>query len=106
ASRTGGQKERAVEGYRRRVKRGDYGELVDEPVRAILEEAGAERGLVRESRALRLTLARLLAEEDGAVPLSLGVSRVATASARVERTLHMLRGGDTELEQWLGEMLE
>ena len=49
--RDGGEKrEKAVEAFRRRVARGDYGKLFDEPVQRILEEAGAVRGLIRGPR--------------------------------------------------------
>jgi hypothetical protein len=71
--------------FQRRVATGEYGELFDAPVRAILTQAGKATGLAQEMGALRYVLARVLAEEEDPVRQALGVSRVTSAAARVAR---------------------
>jgi hypothetical protein len=71
--------------FQRRVATGEYAELFDVPVRAILEQAGRTAGLAQEMGALRYVLARVLAEEEDPVRQALGVSRVTSAAARVAR---------------------
>jgi hypothetical protein len=67
--RADGQKERGAEAFRRRLERGEYRELVEGPVRAVMAQAAEERGLAEGPRgypgALRFALARLLSEEEG-----------------------------------------
>lgn len=69
----------------RAVARGKFGRLFDGRLRAEMAEAAAEQGLAAALGALRVALARLLAEEDDAGWLALGVARVAQAAARVRR---------------------
>jgi hypothetical protein len=91
--RVGGQVEREerrrvelAEGFRRRLERGDYRALLDERLREVMAQAAEQRGLAEEVGALRFAMARLLAEEEDPGALALGISRLATASARLART--------------------
>ena len=72
--------------FRRRVARGDYGELFDEPVRRILEQGAEEKSLDQELAALRMMMARLVMDDEDPVRQALGLSRVTTAAARVLKT--------------------
>ncbi len=75
----------AAERFRRRLERGDYRALLDEGVREVMAQGAAERGIAEEMGAIRFAMMRLLAEEEDPVRLSLGVSRLANASARLAR---------------------
>lgn len=88
------RRERAAE-FQRRLERGEYRALLDGRLREVMAQAAEERGLVEELGAARLVLARLLVEEDDLGKLALGVSRIITAAARVERARHAI-GAETE----------
>lgn len=60
-----------------------YLERLDAGMRAMLEDAAQDGSLQTEIGALRWVLARLLIEVEDPVALSLAVSRVANAGARV-----------------------
>ena len=71
--------------FRRRLERGDYGEVVDAGVQRVMAQAAAEAGLQEEIGTLRVTMARLLTElvaADDPLPVAHGVARVATAAIR------------------------
>ncbi len=50
--------------FERRVARGDYGALFDEPLRRVMHQASAVDGVTEEIGALRFVLARVLVEEE------------------------------------------
>ena len=107
---TGGQdereeRERVREVFRRRVMRGEYGGLFDEPVRRILAEAAEEKVLDVELGALRMMLARLLMEDGDPVRQAEGVCRVATAAARIVKTGASIKRPRDTLQEWITEHL-
>jgi hypothetical protein len=59
--------------------------LLDERVREVMAQGAAERGISEKLGAIRFAMMRLLAEEEDPVRLSLGVSRLANASARLAK---------------------
>ena len=70
------------ERFRERVKQGRYDELLDEPVRMVLRDGAAIRGVDEELGAIRFALAKLLAEELDASKLAAGVARLTTAAVQ------------------------
>ena len=94
-----GERRRATAlAFKRRLGRGDYGRLMDKGVRDVMAQAAAEKAVAEEIGALRLTLARLVAElVDAAdpVPVAHGIARVAGASVRAVATQKELTGEDT-----------
>ncbi len=88
------RRERAAE-FQRRLARGEYRALLDGRLREVMAQAAEERGLVEELGAARLVLARLQVEEDDLGKLALGVSRIISAAARVERARYAI-GAETE----------
>lgn len=86
----GNERRERREAFQRRLERGEYGVLFDERLRDVMAQAAEERGLVAELGAARVVLARLLAEEEDLGKLALGVSRIITAAARVERVRHAI----------------
>jgi hypothetical protein len=99
------ERARAREGFRRRVERGDYRGLLDARLREVMAQAAEERGLREEIGALRFAMVRLLAEEEDAGKLALGVSRLANASARLARTQRELDQGHEPLNEAISEIL-
>lgn len=87
-----------ADAFRRRLAGGDYRGLFEEPLPEVMAQAAAERGLETEVGALRLVLARLLAEETDLGKLALGIARVTTASARLAQTRRAL--GDGATSEW------
>lgn len=81
----GEREERTAAAFRRRLERGEYRGLFDARLREVMAQAATERGLADELGALRVVLARLLAEEEDVGKLAVGVARVARASAIVAR---------------------
>lgn len=74
---------------RRRTYRG----LLDPTLGRVLAQAAAVEGLDDEVGATRFALARLLAEEGGALRLATGVARLALAATRAARARHALAAG-------------
>jgi hypothetical protein len=68
--------------FRRWLEAASYHELRGEPLEAVLAQAAAERTLVDEVGALRITLTRLLLEEDDVGRLATSVARVAAVAVR------------------------
>ncbi|MGH2603805.1 MAG: hypothetical protein ACRDJ9_31020 [Dehalococcoidia bacterium] len=90
----------ALATFERRMARGDYGELFDERLRAVMAQAAAERGIAEEIGALRVVLARLMT--DPAIdPLHLahGVARVAGTTVRAMRMQRELEAAAAEAFQ-------
>ena len=84
----------ATEAFRARLARGEYRALFEPPLGEVLAQAAAERPLVDEIGALRVTLARLLAEEEDPSKLAAGVARVAGVAIQAARAQRQV-GGDT-----------
>ncbi len=62
-----------------------YRNLLGEALGTVLSEAASERSLVDEIGALRVTLARLLVEEDDIGRLATNVARVAAVAVQAAR---------------------
>ena len=81
---------RAARRFRELLARGEYRALFEPPLGEVLTQAAAERPLLDEIGALRVALARLLAEEEDASKLAVGVARlagVAIQAAKAQRTI-------------------
>jgi hypothetical protein len=100
------ERERAREGFRRGLERGEYRALVDGRVREVFAQAAEDGGLADEVGALRFVLMRLLAEEEDLGKLAMGVSRIATATARVLKTQEGLIGARDTLQEAIDQILE
>lgn len=72
-------------GFRRRLEAASYHALLGEALGTVLAEAASERSLVDEIGALRVTLARLLVEEDDVGRLATNVARVAAVAVQAAR---------------------
>lgn len=70
------------ERFRERVAQGRYDALLDTPVRNVLREGAAIRGVDEELGAIRFALAKLLAEELDANKLAAGVARLTSAAVQ------------------------
>jgi hypothetical protein len=98
-----------VPGFRQRLDAASYHALLGEALRAVLTQAAADRSLGDEIGALRVTLARLLVEEEDAAKLAVSVARVAAVAvqaARVQATMGSGRPDDlaAELARTLAEL--
>ncbi|MGH2534890.1 MAG: hypothetical protein ACRDJW_21730 [Thermomicrobiales bacterium] len=69
--------------FRRRIEGGEYGALLEAPLRAVVRQAAMERTLAEEMGALRIAAKRLLMEEEDPARMALGLSRVTTALGRL-----------------------
>lgn len=84
---TGDEREATREGsgFRQRLEAASYRTLLGEALGTVLTEAASERSLVDEIGALRVTLARLLVEEDDVGRLATNVARVAAVAVQAAR---------------------
>ena len=76
---------REESGFRQRLELASYRDLLGEALGTVLTEAASERSLVDEIGALRVTLARLLVEEDDVGRLATNVARVAAVAVQAAR---------------------
>jgi hypothetical protein len=67
------------------LERGDYRELFDPATSQVMAQAAAVRGLEDEIGALRVALARLLAEERDPNKLALSLARIVAAPSPPKR---------------------
>ncbi|MBA2518832.1 MAG: hypothetical protein H0V24_04145 [Chloroflexia bacterium] len=88
------RRDEVVVAFERRVARGEYGELFDARLRAVMAQAAAERGIAEEIGTVRVVLARLMTDP-GIDPLHLahGVARVAGTTVRAMRMQRDLEAG-------------
>jgi len=100
-----GRRAQAAERFRRRLARGEYRALLDERVREVMAQGAAERGIGEEMGAIRFALMRVLAEEEDPVRLSLGVSRLANAAARLARIGKEFEQEEGLLTEAIGQIL-
>ncbi|MCA9860688.1 MAG: hypothetical protein KC438_13250 [Thermomicrobiales bacterium] len=71
------------ERFRELMDRGSYDGLFAASVRSVLDEGAAIPGVTEELGAIRIALAKLLAEEPDANKLAAGVARLASASVQL-----------------------
>jgi len=82
----------AARSFRRRMERGDYLELFDEPLRRVLGQAAAVAGVTEEIGAFRFVLARVLMEEEDPARQAMAVARLAHATVRAVEAQRALEG--------------
>lgn len=94
------------ERFRTRIAAGRYDDLFDVPVRNVLREGAAIRGLDEELGAIRFALAKLLAEELDASKLAMGVARLTSAAVQTMKLdQSMGDSADRSLADVLNEIL-
>ncbi|HEY8447214.1 MAG TPA: hypothetical protein VIL01_08910 [Thermomicrobiales bacterium] len=86
------ERQHAREEFRRRLAQGDYRQLFDADVQAVMAQAAAEPGLADEIGALRIVLARLLLEEADLGKLVAGVARLVSATTQAARAQRAIAG--------------
>ena len=98
-----GERSGAAE-FRRRLAQGEYRGLFPPPLGEVLAQAAADRPLLDEIGALRVTLARLLAEEEDPSKLAAGVARIAGVAIQAARAQQAIGGdaGDELGRCWRG----
>lgn len=94
------------EQFRERVRQGDYDALLDAPLRNLLRDGAAIRGVEEELGAIRFALAKLLAEELDASKLAAGVARLTSAAVQAMK-MDQAIGDETDesLADLLNEIL-
>jgi len=70
--------------------------LIEQRVTELLTQPGTEESLAEEIGALRLVLARVLAEEDDPARLAASIPRIVDAVVRAVRTQRTLAAGTAE----------
>jgi hypothetical protein len=90
------RRDRAVEVFRRRLERGNYRELFDLHIAAVIAHADSEGSLADEIGALRLVLARVLAEEEDPARLATSIPHIVDAVVRAVRAQRTLSGAMAE----------
>lgn len=73
-----------------------FRELIEQRVSELLAQPGYEESLAEEIGALRLVLARVLAEEDDPARLAASIPRIVDAVVRAVRTQRTLAAGTAE----------
>ena len=96
------RRRRAAAEFRRRLEDGEYRGLFGRRLGEVLAQAAADRGLGDEIGALRVTLARLLVEEQDPQKLAASVARVAGVAVQATRAQRAISG---ELADGLTEAL-
>ena len=88
--------------FHERVAQGRYDELLDRPMRDVLREGAAIRGVDEELGAIRFALAKLLAEELDASKLASGVARLTSAAVQA---MKMGQSISDETDESLADLL-
>jgi hypothetical protein len=100
----------ALRAFRERLARGEYRGLFEPPLGEVLLQAAAEQGLADELGAVRVALARLLAEEEDASKLAVGVARLVVVAIQAVKTRRAIgegaEGTSEELTAALSRMLD
>src|SRR5690606_18058477 len=86
----------ASEAFAARLASGRYRELFERQVAAVLAEAGQDVSLADEIGALRLAMAKVLAEEDDPARLAASISRIVDAVVRAVKAQRTLSGAMAE----------
>ena len=76
-------RQRRTETFARRVKRGEFGKLLDAATSKVLAQAATDRTYQLELGALRFAIARTISEEEDAHRMSLAIARLANAVSRL-----------------------
>ena len=74
------------------MESGAYRDLFGDRLGPLMEQAASEAGVGDELGALRIVMARLLAEEDDPVTLAKAVARVASVSIQAARAQRAISG--------------
>ncbi len=102
----GERRDRAAELFQQRLERGSYRDLFDQRIAGVIARAGSEGSLNDEIGALRLVLARVLAEEEDPARLATSIPRIVDAVVRAVRAQRTLSGSMAEdLTEALTQML-
>ncbi len=100
------RRDRAAELFQQRLERGSYRDLFDQRIAGVIARAGSEGSLNDEIGALRLVLARVLAEEEDPARLATSIPRIVDAVVRAVRAQRTLSGTMAEdLTEALTQML-
>lgn len=86
------RRDRAAEAFQQRLERGTYRDLFDQRIAGVIARAGSEGSLKDEIGALRLVLARVLAEEEDPARLATSIPRIVDAVVRAVRAQRTLSG--------------
>ncbi len=86
------RRDRAAEAFQQRLERGTYRDLFDQRIAGVIARAGSEGSLNDEIGALRLVLARVLAEEEDPARLATSIPRIVDAVVRAVRAQWTLSG--------------
>lgn len=86
----------APSSFRERLERGGYRELFERRVAEVLAEAGHGASLADEIGALRLVLARVLAEEEDPAQLASSIPRIVGVLVRAVRAQRTISGEAAE----------
>ncbi len=90
------------ERFGERVAQGRYDTLLDGPMRDVLREGAAIRGVNEELGAIRFALVKLLAEEQDASKLASGVARLTSAAVQA---MKMGQSISDETDESLADLL-
>jgi hypothetical protein len=78
--------------FRARLENGDYRDLFGDQLAEVMAQAAAEAGVADELGALRVVMARLLAEEDDLEVLATLIARIASVSVQAARAQRAISG--------------
>lgn len=73
--------------FQQRVRHGEYQSLYDASIRVLIEQGAAIEGIEQELGAVRFALAKLMAEEEDAGKLAIGVARLASATVQLLKVI-------------------
>jgi hypothetical protein len=85
-------RDRTAGDFQQQLERGSYRDLFDQRVAGVIARAGSEGSLTGEIGALRLVLARILAEEEDPARLATSIPRIVDAVVRAVRAQQTLSG--------------
>lgn len=84
--------ERPQTAFDRALAAGEYDDLLGPRLAKVVAQAAAETSVDNEVGIMRVTMAKLLAEETDPSKLAAGVARLSVAIAQMMRTRHALSG--------------
>jgi hypothetical protein len=82
----------AIREFQERLARGEYRALFEPSLNEVMHQAAEARALVDEIGAVRVALAKLLAEEEDASKLATGVARLASVAIQAAKAQRSLSG--------------
>ena len=86
------RRQAAAAEFRARLEAGDYRDLFEGRLAEVMAQAAEESGVGDELGALRIVMARLLAEEDDLLVLASSIPRVASVSIQAARAQRAISG--------------